>query len=91
MRLWRVSDGTLLRTPGEGAWAKSVAFSPDGAMLAAAVGGVTLWEKETGRELRTLRGSCDPSWVDSVAFSPDGTMLAAGCRHGMIELWTLGR
>jgi len=70
----------------------SVAFSPDGKLLA--VGGykeVRLMDPATGKVLKTLTGAA--GMVRSVAFSPDGTKLAAGgglCqRWGEIKLWDL--
>ncbi|MGH9428297.1 MAG: TIR domain-containing protein, partial [Terriglobia bacterium] len=62
----------------------SVAFSPDGTLLASGQGGaifgfgsvVRLWRVSDGTSLRTLAGHS--SWVRSVAFSPDGSMLASG-------------
>jgi WD40 repeat protein/serine/threonine protein kinase len=89
-RLWDPRTGRLIRTfPGPPfAASLRVAFSPDGRMLA--TGGndsrVTLWEVETGRELRLLDGrNTEPSVmvtadrpVGSLAFSPDGELFAAG-------------
>src|SRR5258708_914801 len=55
----------------------SVAFSPDGGLLASASWDKTikLWDPHTGEHLRTLEGH--PSEVVSVAFSPDGGPLTS--------------
>lgn len=71
------SSGTLL----------SLAFSPDGAILAgSAYNGVTLlWDVETGEQLVELPGHTRR--ILSLAFSPDGTLLATGSEDGLVKLW----
>src|SRR5438874_13701151 len=56
----------------------SVAFSPDGKILAAGSwdGAVRLWEVSTGKELHRFGEQQAP--VRSVALSPDGKMVASG-------------
>jgi WD40 repeat protein len=65
----------------------SVAFSPDGKLLA--TGGfdntIKLWDWPSGKELHTLKGHTDQ--VYSVAFSPDGNLLASGSKDKTIRLW----
>ena len=64
----------------------SVAFSPDGKVLASGSGGtIKLWDVKSGALLKTLKGH---SWsVYSVAFSPDGKVLASGSYDKTILLW----
>ena len=65
----------------------SVAFSPNGNMLASASWdqSVRLWNVNTGRLLHTLTEHTNE--VLSVAFSPDGNTLASADWDGTIHLW----
>lgn len=67
--------------------ANSVAFSPDGAMLAVGFGDgeVQLWRITDRTLLRTLHMS--PRGVSHIAFSPDGMTLAVGYWDGRVRLW----
>jgi WD40 repeat protein len=66
---------------------RSVAFSPNGKILASGSADQTvkLWDTVMGQELRTLSGHGQT--VSAVAFSPDGTTLASGSQDNTIKLW----
>jgi WD40 repeat protein len=64
----------------------SVAFSPDGTILAVGDyrGGVGLWDVASRHRLAAMN---EGGSVNSVAFSPDGKILAVGDANGQITLW----
>ena len=65
----------------------SVAFSPNGMLLASGSdnGTMKLWDVATRESIATLKGHTE--YVRSVAFSPDGTLLASGSDDGTVKLW----
>ncbi|MDR0314316.1 MAG: hypothetical protein LBI14_12070 [Treponema sp.] len=68
----------------------SVAFSPDGRIIASLNGSgiIKLWDVETGRELRTLTGFLDG--VSLCRYSPDGRSIVTVAQDGAIKLWDVG-
>lgn len=82
--LWKGEYGTpQLLTKNRGL-ALSLAFSPDGRLLASANhSDVWLWDVASGSDVSSL---VHPAPVGVLAFSPDGSILACGLHNGGIVL-----
>ncbi|KAF8544991.1 WD40-repeat-containing domain protein [Trichophaea hybrida] len=86
---WGPSLQTL---EGHGLMVCSVAFSPDGQLLASASfdNKVLLWDLSTGATIGGIHGHSSYEefpWVSPVMFSPDSKLLASGSHDGTVRLW----
>ncbi len=90
IRIWRASDGVLLRIlPNQNT--ETLAFSPDGATLAAGVdssgNNLKFWRVADGTLLRTIDAN-PGSYVQSVAFARDGQSVLTGSGYSFqIRRW----
>ena len=93
--LWETTTASVRATlRGLNAPAVALAFSPDGAILAARsgdwkkpqdTGQIKLWGPRKGDFIADLPTEGHAVW--SLAFSPDGKTLASGTADGLIKLW----
>jgi WD40 repeat protein len=88
--LWRAADGRQVATlPADTSWVLTLAFSPDGRLLAASGTGdrqVTLWDVATRKRVGRLP---HPIFIASMAFDPAGRTLATSAADGKVRLWDL--
>jgi WD40 repeat protein len=88
--IWRVEDGTLLRTIDSHNFAvPSVAASPNGEIIASASADKTirLWKVLDGSLVRVIAGHTDQ--VHSIVFSPDGGSIISGSGDKSIKVWRM--
>src|SRR2546421_2476833 len=88
IHLWDTNTGNIRHTL-EGNFNFSLAWSPDGTMLATGdIRFLFLWNTKTGELLAELKTPTKSN--KSIAWSPDGKVLASGSDDGSIRLWDVG-
>lgn len=87
--VWDVASGVQIATLPHVAAVSDVAFSPDGATLAAASidDSVRLWSVEDQAQIGVLATPTSFRVGQSLAFSPDGILLAVGGEDGTVQVW----
>lgn len=106
IKFWEVSSGKLLNTlqskiqpkklyglHGEDFCVTSVAFSPDGKIIAGGAGSIVrFWDVTTGKELFIIESS-STAHISFSPFSPDGKLIAtsgygmSNTDKGIIQIW----
>jgi WD40 repeat protein/serine/threonine protein kinase/Flp pilus assembly protein TadD len=89
--LWDLARGVPRARHSGGEFVYSLAFSPDGSLLALGSGpisrSVVLLDAATAQPRGTLRGHADA--VVAVAFARDGKTLVSGSWDGTVKVWDL--
>ena len=90
--IFKISDGTLLRTLGEPEDSylrqnsSNLVFSPNGKILASGVNdNINLWRVSDGALLYTLQGHGDT--ILNIAFTSDGQILSSASNDGTVYSW----
>lgn len=87
VKIWQIDTGAeILSLRGEEwfASANSIAWSPDGGVIAGALGeNITIWNSSNGEELHTQDQGAS---IYAIAFI-DGQTLASGSQLGAIKIW----
>ena len=89
LHVWSLKDLQKLELKGHTFMICSVAFSPDGGLIASGGGlldnSVRLWRPAKGSAQMLL--GAQPHRVEALAFSPDGEILASASVNGTLKLW----
>lgn len=87
--LFRVQPATRCSSSLEGHTKEilSVAFSPNGRVLATGSGDCTVRLWDLGTETPIATGSVHRNWVLCIAWSPTGKLLASGGMDNLVVLW----
>lgn len=88
VRLWDMKSGTLLTTLDSDEYITyTVAFSPDGSIIAAGNvdGTIKLWDTKTYKLLRTIRAHIVKT--SQISFSFDGRFIASSGGDGTVSIW----
>jgi hypothetical protein len=90
LKIWNVASASLsLNILAHTNWVRSVAYSPDGSLIAS--GGddrqIHLWDAVSGVKINTFLGH--KNWVSALGFSPDGNYLISGDQDNILILTDL--
>jgi WD40 repeat protein len=87
VRIWRVSDGSVVSTLAQPGGARQAAFSPDGtSVVSFGAGRAQVFDALSGRLVADAEHGSE---VTSASISPDGRLLVTTGRDGVARLWSI--
>jgi len=88
VRLWSVDEKKeIVALTGHTSDVSSVAFSPDGRVIASGSRELKVWSIAGRAEIATLK--LDNNYIHSLAFSPDGSLIVTGTNNGEVLIWDM--
>lgn len=92
---WDLEQGTfsfpfVFHSGNNNIWARDIALSPTGNVLASSSGdgGIRLWDTASGELLAKLAGQSGEAAID---YAPDGTTIVAACEDGTTRFWDVSQ
>jgi WD40 repeat protein len=93
IRVWKISDGSLLRTidvnlVGKHNFVINIEISPNGSTIAAigsSGGNISLWQISNGHQVGNIASNKEN--LDRISFSPDARFLASSKRNRTVQIF----
>jgi WD40 repeat protein len=94
VKFWNAQSGKIVNSRMFVDVVRSIAFSPDGKVLAVAYGAaIGVWNANVSGCISLLQPpntwSCNVNAIYSVSFSPNGKLLASASTDGCVRLWSV--
>ena len=91
VRVWQIPTGAPLLALGHTSPVTSVAFSPNGALIATTAwdNSISIWKASDGTKLKVINDH--KRYPTKITFSPDGSILVSCGWDGTIRLWKVAQ
>jgi WD40 repeat protein len=89
--VWDAQTGVIfIRLDNPYSYLGALSWSADGKRIAGGRNGfISIWDSQTGQEIRQFIAGIQSERILSVAWSPNGHWLASGTGSGRIVLWDM--
>lgn len=88
-KVWRTSDGTLLRDFNTGTAVRGLSIAPDGSTLTTVLfeRTVQFWNVTDGNQIASFLGHS--AYMYAARYLPDGSLVATGGTDGLMKFWQI--